>query len=126
MLISLFIACYNDTLFPETGKAVVVQSFAEFQQVFGGVWQPSPLSYAVEQFFEQGGRDAVIVRVANGATPVSIHLPCGSEHLCLEAKAPGTREFLRASVDYDHVLSNDEERFNLVMQRVSIPGSLWI
>src|SRR3954453_15614941 len=23
MLISLFIACYNDTLFPETGKAVV-------------------------------------------------------------------------------------------------------
>ena len=23
MVISLFIACYNDTLFPETGKAVV-------------------------------------------------------------------------------------------------------
>ena len=23
MLISLFITCYNDTLFPETGKAVV-------------------------------------------------------------------------------------------------------
>ena len=23
MLISLFVACYNDTLFPETGKAVV-------------------------------------------------------------------------------------------------------
>ena len=114
------------TLRGPLNTAVVVQSFAEFQQVFGGVWQPSPLSYAVEQFFEQGGRDAVIVRVANGATPVSIRLPCGREHLCLEAKAPGTREFLRASVDYDHVLSNDEEGFNLVIQRVRIPGSEWI
>lgn len=106
--------------------AVVVQSFGDFQQIFGGVWQPSPLSYAVEQFFEQGGRDAVIVRVANGASPVSIHLPCGIEELCLEAKAPGTREFLRASVDYDHVMSNDLERFNLVIQRVRVPGSEWI
>jgi hypothetical protein len=106
---------------------IVVESLAEFQQVFGGVWQPSPLSYAIEHFFEQGGRRAVIVRVANGATPVSIHLPCGSsEYLCLEAKAPGTREFLRASVDYDHVLSNDQQRFNLVIQRVRVPGSEWI
>ncbi len=114
------------TLRGPLNTAVVVQSFAEFQQVFGGVWQPSPLSYAVEQFFEQGGRDAVIVRIANGARPVTIHLPCGTEDLCLEAKAPGTREFLRASVDYDHVLSNDIERFNLVIQRVRVPGSEWI
>lgn len=115
------------TLRGPLNTAVLVHSFAEFQQVFGGVWQPSPLSYAVEQFFEQGGRDAVIVRVANGASPVTIHLPCGTDQeLCLEAKAPGTREFLRASVDYDHVLSTDTERFNLVIQRVRIPGSEWI
>lgn len=114
------------TLRGPLNTAVVVQSFVEFQQVFGGVWQPSPLSYAIEHFFEQGGRDAVVVRVANGARPVSVHLPCGDEELCLEAKAPGTREFLRASVDYDHVLSNDTERFNLVIQRVRVPGSEWI
>ena len=35
-------------------RPVPIQSFADFQQEFGGLWQPSPLSYAVEHFFEQG------------------------------------------------------------------------
>lgn len=102
---------------------VVVRSFTDFQQIFGGLWQPSPLSYAVEHFFEQGGRQAVIVRIANGALPVTLTLPCGSEALKLEARAPGTREFLRAAVDYDHIEADDERRFNLVVQRVRSPGS---
>lgn len=100
-----------------------IRSFADFQQLFGGLWQPSPVSYAVEQFFEQGGREAVIVRVANGAAPVTISLPCEDRTLKLEARAPGTREFLRASVDYDHVPADDRERFNLVVQRLRSPGS---
>lgn len=75
-------------------QPIVIRSFADFQQHFGGLWQPSPLSYAVEHFFEQGGRQAVIVRVANGATPVTLSLKCARETLCLEARAPGTREFL--------------------------------
>ncbi len=104
-------------------QPIVVRSFADFQQHFGGLWQPSPLSYAVEHFFEQGGRQAVIVRVANGAAPVTLSLKCGRETLRLEARAPGTREFLRASVDYDHVASSDEQSFNLVIQRVRSPGS---
>nr|WP_298720186.1 hypothetical protein [uncultured Steroidobacter sp.] len=104
-------------------RPIIVRSFADFQQHFGGLWQPSPLSYAVEHFFEQGGRQAVIVRVANGAAPVTLSLKCGRETLRLEAQAPGTREFLRASVDYDHVDNNDEHSFNLVIQRVRSPGS---
>lgn len=102
---------------------VLVRSFADFQQIFGGLWQPSPLSYAVEHFFEQGGRQAVIVRVANSAAPATISLPCERATLTLAALAPGTREFLRASVDYDHVDSDDVQRFNLVVQRVRSPGS---
>lgn len=104
-------------------QPVIIRSFADFQQHFGGLWQPSPLSYAVEHFFEQGGRQAVIVRVANAATPVTLSLRCGRETLRLEARAPGTREFLRASIDYDHVESSDEQSFNLVIQRVRSPGS---
>lgn len=100
-----------------------VRSFAEFQQQFGGLWQPSPLSYAVEHFFEQGGRRAVIVRVVNDAKPATLSLRCGGEFLTLEARAPGTREFLRASVDYDHVEPHDEQCFNLVIQRVRAPDS---
>ena len=37
---------------------VSLHGFADYQQVFGGLWQPSPLSYAVEQFFEHGGQHA--------------------------------------------------------------------
>jgi uncharacterized protein len=102
---------------------VLVRSFADFQQIFGGLWQPSPLSYSVEQFFEQGGRQAVIVRVANSAAPVTISLPSESGALTLEALAPGTREFLRAAVDYDQIDADDPLRFNLTIQRVRSPGS---
>ena len=102
---------------------VLVHSFADFQQMFGGLWQPSSLSYAVEQYFEQGGRQAVIVRVANAAAPATISLLCERATLQLEALAPGTREFLRASIDYDHIDPEDTQRFNLVIQRVRSPGS---
>lgn len=104
-------------------RPVTVHSFADYQQIFGGLWQPSPLSYAVEHFFEQGGRRAIIVRVVNGAAPASLTLRCAHETLTLEAVAPGTREFLRASVDYDNIPADDEDRFNLVVQRVRSPGS---
>jgi phage tail sheath protein FI len=105
---------------------VSISSAAEYQQVFGGLWQPSLLSYAVEQFFEQGGRRAVIVRVANGGAPATVTLRCGAETLTLEALTPGTREFLRAGVDYDNVEGldgSDGECFNLVVQRLRAPGS---
>ena len=111
------------TLRGPLNSPVIVRSFAEFQQHFGGLWQPSPLSYAVEHFFEQGGRQAAIVRVANGAVTATLSLRCGRDFLQLEARAPGTREFLRASVDYDHIAAGDEQGFNLVIQRVRSPGS---
>ncbi|TPN48521.1 phage tail sheath family protein [Mesorhizobium sp. B1-1-9] len=46
---------------------VRVQSYAEFERTFGGLWSESTLSYAVAQFFQNGGGDALIVRVAGGA-----------------------------------------------------------
>ena len=104
-------------------RAVTVASFAEFQQVFGGLWQPSTLSYAVEQFFEHGGGRAIIVRVANGARPPSIRLPAGAGALRLQGVNPGSREYLRASVDYDGIPEGDTDRFNLVIHRVRSAGS---
>jgi phage tail sheath protein FI len=104
-------------------RPVRISGFNEFQRIFGGLWQPSTMSYAVEQFFENGGRAAVIVRVTNGARCCTIRLPAGDEALVLEALAPGTREFLRAAVDYDGIGENEEDCFNLVIQRVRTPGS---
>jgi hypothetical protein len=102
---------------------VTITSFAEFQAVFGGLWQPSTLSYAVEQFFENGGRKARVVRVVNGGRAATLTLPAGAAALTLEALCPGTREFLRAAVDYDNLASSDADKFNLVVQRVRAPGS---
>lgn len=104
-------------------RPVAISGFNEFQRVFGGLWQPSTLSYAVEQYFENGGRTAIVVRVANGARCCTIRLPAANEALVLEALAPGTREFLRAAVDYDGIGDNEEDTFNLVIQRVRTPGS---
>jgi hypothetical protein len=104
-------------------RPISVASFSEFSQIFGGLWQPSTLSYAVEQYFENGGREAYIVRVTNGARPPTLTLTAGSEFLKLIARHPGSREFLRASVDYDGIGAGEPDRFNLVLQRVRSAGS---
>jgi len=111
------------TLRGPLNRPVLVRSFADFERSFGGLWQPSTLSYAVDQFFESGGELALIVRVANGARPCSLSLSCPEGSLELVAIAPGTREFLRAAVDYDGIGENEQDRFNLVLQRVRSPGS---
>ena len=104
-------------------EPVMVRSFADYSRVFGGLWQPSTLSYAVEQFFENGGRAAVIVRVVNGARPPTLTLPTATGRLILRGVGAGSREYLRASVDYDSIESKETDRFNLVVQRVRTAGS---
>jgi uncharacterized protein len=104
-------------------QPVRIASFAEFQRVFGGLWQPSTLSYAIEQYFDSGGRSAVVVRVANGARSPTLSLPAGTSMLHLVGVNPGSREYLRAAVDYDGIPEHDTDRFNLVLQRVRLPGS---
>jgi uncharacterized protein len=98
-----------------------VGSLQEFQRIFGGLWQPSMLSYAVEQFFGQGGRAALIVRVANGARAATLSLPANSGAIRLCGVVPGTREYLRAAVDYDGI--RDGDRFNLTLQRLLAPDT---
>ena len=45
-----------------TDRAVQVLSFSEFEQVFGGLSGDSEASYAVFQFFQNGGSEAWICR----------------------------------------------------------------
>jgi len=73
-------------------EPVTIRSFADYTRVFGGLWQPSTLSYAVEQFFENGGRCAVIVRVVNGARPPTLTLPTASGKLILRGVGAGSRQ----------------------------------
>src|SRR3569623_1542202 len=80
-------------------EPVRVQSFGEFERVFGGLWRDSSLSYAVQQFFQNGGTDALIVRVHNGAAAATLTLAAGFN---LVAASPGKwGENLRVRVDYN-------------------------
>jgi len=111
------------TLRGPVNRPVFIKSFAEFQHVFGGLWQPSLLGYAIEQFFDNGGREALIVRVVNGARSATLTLKAGSQVLRVQALRPGTREFLRASVDYDNIAADEVCLFNLAVQRVRAQGT---
>ncbi len=53
-----------------------VNSFVDFERLYGGLWAQSTLGYAVQQFFLNGGSQALIVRVegdgAGGITDADI------------------------------------------------------
>jgi len=76
-----------------------IQSFADFERRFGGLWEESTLGYALQQFFQNGGGDALVVRVVHleadptrsAATARFPALPTsGTGDLQLEAANPGT------------------------------------
>jgi uncharacterized protein len=48
-----------------TNKATTVNSYGEFESIFGGLWEKSSLAFAVRDFFLNGGGVAVIVRLFN-------------------------------------------------------------
>src|ERR687898_964413 len=50
-------------------------SFGEFERIFGGLWVESPLGYAVYHYFLNGGSEALIVRVHNGAATAGADAP---------------------------------------------------
>jgi phage tail sheath protein FI len=101
---------------------VLVTSFGEFRRRFGDVWSRSSLGPAVRQFFEHGGLQLYIVRVANNARGAMICLPASGSALVLRAVEPGSTEVVRAAVDYDGIDEGDEEHFNLTLQRIN-PGT---
>lgn len=48
-----------------TDKAVTLNSFGDFETIFGGLWIGSALGFAVRDFFLNGGGQAVVVRLYN-------------------------------------------------------------
>ena len=96
---------------------VLVHSFGEYRRRFGDVWTRSSLGPAVRQFFEHGGQNLYIVRVANKARGAMLCLPAQGSGLVLRAVEPGSTERIRASVDYDGIDDDNDELFNLTIQR---------
>jgi phage tail sheath protein FI len=68
-------------------EAVTITSNADYERMFGGLSRDSTISYAVRQFFQNGGSQGIIVRVAKTASAAEIKL-----------NAPGTNKLTAASV----------------------------
>jgi uncharacterized protein len=103
-----------------------IQSFADYTRMFGGLWQDSTMSQAVNHFFHHGGSDAIIVRVFNGdvaACTPTITLATASGNLVLEASSPGTwGAALRATVDHVTRDPADTALFNLRIEQLDQPA----
>ena len=105
-------------------KAVPAYSFGDFERSHGGLDRESPLSYAVRQFFTNGGTQALVVRVAVGAAAAQWVLKdSAAPVLDVLAASPGTWA-------NDHVLTvtsadarNPDADFNLVVSRIVGGGS---
>jgi len=93
---------------------VRVQSFAGFERTFGGLSRAHPMSYAVDQFFRDGGGDALIVRVANGGAAAT----GAADTLNLIASSSGEwGERLRVRVDHaTRPEIGAEQLFNLAVR----------
>jgi uncharacterized protein len=67
---------------------LVLFSWSDFVRTFGGLWASSTMSYAVYQFFQNGGATAVVVRVAaDDAKAAQLDLGSG---VTLQAANPGS------------------------------------
>jgi phage tail sheath protein FI len=56
----------------EENEPTLVQSFAEYTRNFGDLHRSHPMGFAVSQFFRNGGRDALIVRVTQGGIAATV------------------------------------------------------
>jgi len=105
-------------------EPVRIQSFADFERAFGGLWVDSTLSYAVQHYFLNGGTDAIIVRLINGATRAQFSLApqTGTNNLRLEASSAGAwGDNLRVGVNHDtrELQPGEEDKvFNLLVAEI--------
>lgn len=114
---------------------VTINSFRDFERVFGGLGdferkpgkalESSTLAYAVRDFYINGGKQAIIVRLHKGATKAKLNLlDEDSKNLILQAANEGAwGNNLRSRVDHDvkkevadHYGVSQTDLFNLTVR----------
>lgn len=98
-------------------RAVTIFNFSEFETIYGGLSADSEMSYGVRQFFNNGGSQAIITRIADGAVAATATLAAldtgvvanSLEITALDAGSDGNN--IQVSVDYN--TSAPDSTFNL-------------
>jgi len=125
---------------------VLVTSDADFSRRFGGLWNESALGYAIQQFFQNGGSEALVVRVINqapdvpdpplpaaptpdpGAKTASVTVPRsgGGNAVLLDAANPGAwGNALRARVTIEDIVPSERSAglFHLELSELDPAGN---
>jgi phage tail sheath protein FI len=125
-----------------TNEATTINSFGDFERIFGGIWLGSSLGYAVRDFFLNGGTQAIVVRLVRpdqgdpqanppvAAKASKASLTVGT--LPLEARSDGSWGVaLRASTDAENISADTAtalgvaktDLFNLTVRDTSDGGT---
>lgn len=100
----------------EENEPILVQSFADYSRNFGDLSRSHPMGFAVNQFFRNGGRDALIIRVTQGGTAATVT----ADTLSLVAASSGDwGELLSVTITHPDPAINPDaaanELFNLII-----------
>jgi phage tail sheath protein FI len=115
-----------------------IQNFGDYTANFGGLLKDSEVSYAVQQFFLNGGTDAYVVRVAKGAAQAQVTLqnlpsppapaapaPQPTNVLTVSAFDPGAwGNYVELEVDY--LTSNPDSYFNLTVTEYQLQNGAFV
>ena len=97
----------------------LVNSWGDFERLFGGQAFACPMTYAVQDFYLNGGSQAVIVRLQAGGAAAAAALPstaAADPALTLGAANPGVwGNALTATVDYSTRNTADTKLYNLTI-----------
>lgn len=101
-----------------TNIPTTIFSFGDFQRNFGGLWANSALGYAVQDFFNNGGSQAIIVRLyeRDGTNPSLTTLTVGGLTLVAASEGAWSKNLV-ATTDLN-VLPSQTGAFNLTVTEV--------
>jgi uncharacterized protein len=100
-----------------TDRAVRVQSFSDFDRQFGGLWINSIMGHMVQQFFLNGGAEALIIRVV---ADNAVFATATVSSIQFVAASPGAwMNDIQITIDQEtNPLSTDDTLFNITVEEV--------
>src|SRR4028119_2372978 len=90
---------------------ITINSYGDYERIFGGLWVESSMSYAVRDFYLNGGSQAIIVRLDREATEATITMSLP----LVAANAGSWGNNLSVEVDYDTKDPTNDRLFNLTV-----------
>jgi phage tail sheath protein FI len=86
-------------------RAELIFSFSDFERLFGGLAPDSELSYAVQQFFQNGGTQAYVVRVPRAGSAAA-QVVFDALNFAAQSSGDWANDELLIDVDYNHLYQN--------------------